>query len=47
MTGIEGNNADNFSKLWATTLKDFQHCRQQRGTITTMQININKIKTSL
>ncbi len=38
--GIVGNNADQFSALWATILKNFRRCRQQRGIITTTRIDI-------
>jgi hypothetical protein len=37
---VGGNNVDNFSALWATTLKNYQHCRQQCEIITTTQIDI-------
>jgi hypothetical protein len=45
--GVVGNNADHFSALWATTLKSYRCCRQQREIITTSGINIQIIKTSL
>jgi hypothetical protein len=37
---VVGNNANHFSALWATTLKNYQRCRQQRKIITTTRINI-------
>jgi hypothetical protein len=40
---IVGNNADHFSALWATTLKNFGHCWQQHKIISTMRINIEKL----
>jgi hypothetical protein len=47
ISGVVGKNADNFSKLLATMLKNFWYCRQQRGTITTTPVNILKSNTSL
>jgi hypothetical protein len=44
MIDVVGNNADNFSALWATTLKNFWHCQQQRGLITTTWINGKKLR---
>jgi hypothetical protein len=42
MLGVVGNNAVHFSVLWATTLKNFRRCLQQRRTIATMRIKILK-----
>jgi hypothetical protein len=37
MISIVGNNAEHFSALWATTRKNVQRCKQQRGRIAKMQ----------
>jgi hypothetical protein len=44
MIDVVGNNADNFSALWATTLKICWHCQQQRGLISTTWINGKKLR---
>ncbi len=44
MTGVVGNNANHFSALWATTLTNFWHCRQQYRIITTTWIKIKKLR---